>query len=554
MIAPWATTANVLGAVQGRVSLQLRGLGDPSGRGQGFSLARAPAAHGALGEKRPQPASSAADYRQDLSRIWEAQHRALSARGVAVGVGPGTSTSTATATATATATITPPNAFPSPFPALARIPEGARLVIRRRTGPEAPVAEEVVLDRRLIAAYLKGCVQTPAAALAEKKGRRGFVAPDALSLLQTPAAADFCLRDRKLAARKKAAVAAGATGGATGALASTIAAATLPPKAVTLRCGACGLVGHMRTNRVCPLFGSAPAELDPLETLSAAPTPPSAHPPLTLKLSFAPSHDHPAPTTTATPIAPASSSSGSDDSIYRATVRGPPRAPGPPLPPLFTKAPARRPRALTPKQRHHAFLASLPPPLRAHLAALSSLLVPLIDAAIALPTSLAFHKPVSRRLYPRYYLLVPRPIDLASIRAKALALHYRHADQLCADFALMAANCDAFNGPDSPLSLVAHDMLRRTRDALAALLPHLQPLHDALAALPSPDDALDVNILSEHEHEGEGENAAENEIDNDIESQIEHDIEHGHEPDHGQEHGHNETINAPSHSDAALVK
>ncbi|KAF9939086.1 hypothetical protein BGZ65_011577 [Modicella reniformis] len=95
-LAPWITTRNFINATQGKAMLKLWGAGDPTGRGEGFSFVRISMKDIFLrqGESleerlaqiellpksthRYNVAEQQQVYREEITRIWNAQHRALS--------------------------------------------------------------------------------------------------------------------------------------------------------------------------------------------------------------------------------------------------------------------------------------------------------------------------------------------------------------------------------------------------------------------------------------------------------------------------------------------
>lgn len=484
--SPWHLTANFISAVQGRTALQLRGLGDPSGHGEAFSFMKASASNMILGKSAGNLAPTSNEYRQEVTKIWEAQVAALSA-----------------SSPTRSDPVLP-NSF---TPAL---PKGSKLTIQRRVGDQ--VLTETLEDPLLIAAYLRHRLQTAAAAQADKKIRRGFVAPDALPVVSGTDLLPHQARNVKPGGDKKRSRPPQ----------SSSASAN---KNLQIKCGACGQVGHMRTNRVCPLFGQVIPEASEHHSESSASTGP-----LKLKIK----------------VAPVGSGSGSSndstlsstDSIFPSPVLVPVshRPKGPPIQPLPAK-PRKRPRKLTPKQRHAMFLSSLTAENRAKLVELSSHLVAAVDAMIALPTTLAFHKPVSRKLYPLYYKIIAQPLDLSSIRAKAVSLTYLKSADLLDDFNLMARNCDQFNGQGSPLSLVAWDMVERVQSILRSeAVQELDAFLIEHVKMPSEEESNDVgaevvSILTDNETS----DVAEPEGDGD-------DVEHG-KDDHGTEET---TVSVPS--------
>ncbi|KAI9366065.1 hypothetical protein DFJ73DRAFT_806960 [Zopfochytrium polystomum] len=90
-LAPWITTRNFIFATQGKGLVKLYGEGDPTGRGEGFSFIRQSMKEmfyreGEVPPERPDPtkpirfsyAEQQVVYREEKSRIWNAQLRALS--------------------------------------------------------------------------------------------------------------------------------------------------------------------------------------------------------------------------------------------------------------------------------------------------------------------------------------------------------------------------------------------------------------------------------------------------------------------------------------------
>ena len=429
--APWNTTANFLGATAGRCTLKLRGPGDPSGRGEAFSFVKAP---GEKGTSSAVANSAGSEYRQDISRIWESHISSLSATSPSntsnnmANIGPNTTT----------------------------IPDAAKLVISRRFGSDQWITEEIT-DPLIIRAYLRIRKQATTSTAAEKKLRRGFVAPDSLPTLSASDAAPLSQGGKKQAKFSgNPAANKSAKPKSTKSVHSASSAAA--EKNLQIKCGACGQVGHMRTNRICPLFSVT----DTANTSTTMPANSSA-PPVKLKLKLTATNSSASTTASIHTV----SSNESNESIYPSPVLVPVshRPKGPPIEPLQSNR--KRPlRKLTPKQIHAQFLALQSVQVKSKLAALSTILISLVDSLLLLPTTPAFHKPVPRKLYPLYYKMIKSPIDLSSIRSKAVALTYKSSTEFSDDFRLLAANCETFNGIDAPLSDVARDMLTRVQNQL----------------------------------------------------------------------------------------
>jgi len=93
------------------------------------------------------------------------------------------------------------------------------------------------------------------------------------------------------------------------------------------------------------------------------------------------------------------------------------------------------------------------------------------------PSAGPFHKPVNRKLIPRYYEMISHPMDLATIKTKIEKYEYRTADNLLKDFELVKTNAAKFNGASSMLAAEAmgiYDTAKTMVDASRAELSHLE--------------------------------------------------------------------------------
>lgn len=449
--APWNTTANFLGAVQGRCTLKLRGPGDPSGRGEAFSFVKAP---GEKGTSSSVANSLGSEYRQDISRIWESHISNLSNN-----------------THGNSYNVTPVNICTN------SIPENSKLVISRRFGADQWINEEII-DPILIKAYLK--IRQQQSSNTVDKSRRTFVAPDALPTLSASDAAPLSATNSSKKQKRPVKTSTAPTS-----ISSTPSAVKTTQsgneKSLLIKCGACGQIGHMRTNRVCPMFSDSSSP--PISASGSTNSNPLVVPKLKLKISTVTSISH-------------NSSVSSNESIFPSPVLLPVshRPKGPPIEPITSTK--KRPRKLTPKQIHAQFLSSQSVQVRSKLVALSTILISIVDSLILLPTTPAFHKPVSRKLYPLYYKLIKNPIDLNSIRCKAVALSYTCSAEFLNDFRLLLSNCEAFNGIETPISDVARDIFTRVETSI-----------NENEDIKEADSFLKVNIIVNHRDGAEAQDA-----------------------------------------------
>mmetsp|Transcript_14870 Transcript_14870/g.34538 ORF Transcript_14870/g.34538 Transcript_14870/m.34538 type:complete len:1602 (-) Transcript_14870:1429-6234(-) len=97
------------------------------------------------------------------------------------------------------------------------------------------------------------------------------------------------------------------------------------------------------------------------------------------------------------------------------------------------------------------------------------------------PSAGPFHKPVNRKLIPRYYEMISHPMDLATIKTKIEKYEYRTVDSLLKDFELVKTNAIKFNGATSMLATEAtaiYDTAKNMVDASRAELSHLEQAVD----------------------------------------------------------------------------
>jgi hypothetical protein len=95
----------------------------------------------------------------------------------------------------------------------------------------------------------------------------------------------------------------------------------------------------------------------------------------------------------------------------------------------------------------------------------------------------SFLQHVPRGLIPDYYSIVKNPLTLGQVRQRAKEQWYRDLDSFWSDMDLLVANCAAYNGPDAPLTRTIQDLhdkvqqrLRRYKADLEAQEQRIQHL------------------------------------------------------------------------------
>ncbi|CAO1633899.1 unnamed protein product [Parajaminaea phylloscopi] len=294
LLAPWTTSKNFLLATQGKAMLRLHGDGDPTGRGEAFSFVRVSMkdvfykadedeetrlALQAEEEKRSGHKYNVARqqqiYREEIDRIWLAQKQALSK--------------------TTPPELTHEEANPPPTPepedaeeddieddedaraaeedvkpaaiggVNSQIDQGKVLRIRRQINGRWQT--EIVRDRKVIQSYISSRLRIadeetttdelrPTGDAAVDAARRKRLEAELLSRKKN--------QERRLARHHAKAVAAGK------ALPGAYKRLMADKPTTSRRCGRCGQVGHMLSNRSCPLWGQVPATGAPGTVSSAS--------------------------------------------------------------------------------------------------------------------------------------------------------------------------------------------------------------------------------------------------------------------------------------------
>ncbi|KAA3676946.1 transcription initiation factor TFIID subunit 1 [Paragonimus westermani] len=97
------------------------------------------------------------------------------------------------------------------------------------------------------------------------------------------------------------------------------------------------------------------------------------------------------------------------------------------------------------------------------LVGLSFLLQQAIETMRSVEHSRPFHIPVDKRRYPNYYKTISNPMDLSTLEKMVKENRFHSRTEFLDQVELICSNCVTFNGPESPLSEIAHKMLAAGR-------------------------------------------------------------------------------------------
>ncbi|KAH6916934.1 atypical/TAF1 protein kinase [Coprinopsis sp. MPI-PUGE-AT-0042] len=296
-LAPWITTKNFLYATQAKAMLRLHGEGDPSGRGEAFSFIRismkdifVKAGEDyeqklAEAESRPKSAHryNVAEqqqiYKSEIERIWKAQYDSLSRKDEPDLTDEDERQHKQKLLAISAPTRDSPAAF-SRASSLEREgslgPDGSKKVLRIRRLVDGEWQTEIIRDAAVIRAYVRGRqLIEEEATLADHLAPTGDADKDkrAKKRLEEEIARMKKNQERRLHRKNAKIVKEGGT--------PMQLNRPLKPD-TTRRCGHCGQMGHMKTNRKCPRWaefnsGTAPPAT-PTASGSASSPPPAGVP------------------------------------------------------------------------------------------------------------------------------------------------------------------------------------------------------------------------------------------------------------------------------------
>ncbi|PVF94488.1 hypothetical protein CPB86DRAFT_876346 [Serendipita vermifera] len=364
-LAPWMTTKNVLQAAQHKAMLKLYGEGDPTGRGEAFSYLKVSMKDVFVreGEKKPGKGEMNKSghrynvqeqqkvYAQEKERIWQAQMKSLSRKDPPElsddeddkGMTRGRLESVAD-TPTAADSVASPSATHTSLPrADSQNPADKthKVLVLKREKPGQPPRYEVIRDQVVIASYLRKKEQLKSMDLSAMA-----LAPTGDQKADEKRAKDLESQIAKLKRnqerridRKNKKIAK--EGG------ELLVASPSVKSETTRKCGNCGDVGHMKTNRKCPKW----AEFNKASQAAANQVVPVVHnftPGIDPSLTGSYFPQPPANTSAAVPKPKPAITPFTSTPIRRPMMPGTPSVMGPPaLPGAFAPA-ASSPLATTP--------------------------------------------------------------------------------------------------------------------------------------------------------------------------------------------------------------
>ncbi|XP_072931963.1 transcription initiation factor TFIID subunit 1 [Epargyreus clarus] len=243
-----------------------------------------------------------------------------------------------------------------------------------------------------------------------------------------------------------------------------------------LKCGACGQVGHMRTNKACPLYcGSMGGPCSPPE----ADAEPSMEPD-DESLTYVDGTKLTVPTKIVKQSA---------EELKRRNSRRDSRTGGPG---------GRSRRRGTASECD--YLVRRPAERRRTdpLVTLTSLLEDVLNHMRHLPDVQPFLFPVNPKLVADYYRIVSRPMDLQTIRDHLRQKHYQSREEFLADVNQIVENSSLYNGPTSSLTVAAQRMMQRCFEKLAEKEEQFMKLEKQINPLLDDNDQVALSFIFEN--------------------------------------------------------
>uniref|UniRef100_A0A1B6CHJ8 Bromo domain-containing protein n=2 Tax=Clastoptera arizonana TaxID=38151 RepID=A0A1B6CHJ8_9HEMI len=248
-----------------------------------------------------------------------------------------------------------------------------------------------------------------------------------------------------------------------------------------LKCGACGNVGHMRTNKACPLYQGS-AQAPPLNVAMTE----EQEEEIEKQLN---ADDEDLVNVDGTKVKLSSKLLKHAEEIKRRS--------------LLLKVPKdavnSRKRRKPPNELHCDYLKRQQRPANRRrtdpVVVLSTILESILNEMRDLPDVQPFLFPVNAKVVPDYYKIVARPMDLQTIRENLRQKKYQSREEFLADVNQIVENSTLYNGGKSSLTLAARKMLELCVERLADKEERLMRLEKAINPLLDDNDQVALTFI-----------------------------------------------------------
>ncbi|KAK0086570.1 hypothetical protein PV325_002974 [Microctonus aethiopoides] len=251
-----------------------------------------------------------------------------------------------------------------------------------------------------------------------------------------------------------------------------------------LKCGACGNVGHMRTNKACPLYQNSMANTAPVNVAMTE----EQEEEIEKQLN---TDDQDLVNVDGTKVKLSSKLIKHAEEMKRRT--------------LLLKVPkdavgAKKRRRAT-GDDHCDYLKRHQKPANRRrtdpVVVMSTILESILNEMRDLPDVQPFLFPVNAKDVPDYHKIVQRPMDLQTIRENLRQKRYQSREEFLADVNQIVENSTVYNGAKSSLTVAAKRMLEMCVERLAEKEDRLMRLEKAINPLLDDDDQVSFTFILE---------------------------------------------------------
>lgn len=251
-----------------------------------------------------------------------------------------------------------------------------------------------------------------------------------------------------------------------------------------MKCGACGQMGHMRTNKECPMYDKKPRENQPSVLVAMTEEQEER-----MEQELPVDEDDALVKTEGTKIVFAKSVLDHAHTLRRQSLLL-----------RFPKEniPARKKRTNDTeesldylKRRKQSINRRRTDPL----VTLGTLLESILSGIRKIPYTTPFHTPVNPKQVPDYYRIVNRPMDLQTIRESIRKRAYKSRDDFKGDIEAIVKNSTLYNGAKSPLTMIAQNMLAFCEKKMAEKADKFARLEKAINPLLDDDDQVAFSFI-----------------------------------------------------------
>uniref|UniRef100_A0A6I8P397 Transcription initiation factor TFIID subunit 1 n=1 Tax=Ornithorhynchus anatinus TaxID=9258 RepID=A0A6I8P397_ORNAN len=249
-----------------------------------------------------------------------------------------------------------------------------------------------------------------------------------------------------------------------------------------LKCGACGAIGHMRTNKFCPLYYQTNA-------------PPSNPVAMTeeqeeeLEKTVIHNDNEELIKVEGTKIVLGKQLIESADEVRRKSLVL--KFPKQQLPPKKKRRVGTTVHCDYLNRPHKSIHRRRTDPM----VTLSSILESIINEIRDLPNTYPFHTPVNAKVVKDYYKIITRPMDLQTLRENVRKRLYPSREEFRDHLELIVKNSATYNGPKHSLTQISQSMLDLCDEKLKEKEDRLARLEKAINPLLDDDDQVAFSFI-----------------------------------------------------------